>query len=182
MVTIWAREQDQCNGRLHSAHSRFDCPVSIYLCLVLASLCTYLALTVLLSFRIKLTKTLHLSCAMGTRFNSFYKEELHPFVGAMVGLLVESGNRSRRPHVADYFFRSRKAQYDQNLQYIRQMAKELIDNRRAHPSEKKDLLNAMLYNKDPQTGEGLSDDAIVNNMITFLIAGTLIIPVNILLC
>ena len=89
---------------------------------------------------------------MGTRLNSFYKEELHPFVGAMVGLLVESGNRSRRPHVADYFFRSRKEQYDQNLRYVRQTAKELIDNRRAHPSEKKDLLNAMLYNKDPQTG------------------------------
>lgn len=96
----------------------------------------------------------------------------------MVSLLVESGHRSRRPDVADYFFRSRKATYDQNIKYLQHVAEELIENRRRHPSEKKDLLNAMLYNKDPQTGEGLSENAIVNNMITFLIAGMLVLTVK----
>jgi len=34
------------------------------------------------------------------RFNSFYQNEMHPFVDAMVGALRESGARTRRPDVA----------------------------------------------------------------------------------
>ena len=30
-------------------------------------------------------------CAMDYRFNSFYKEDMHPFVKAMIGVLDESG-------------------------------------------------------------------------------------------
>ena len=51
------------------------------------------------------------------------------------------------------------------------VATDLIAARRKNPSDKKDLLNAMLKGKDPKTGEGLNDDVIIKNMITFLIAG-----------
>jgi cytochrome P450/NADPH-cytochrome P450 reductase len=34
-------------------------------------------------------------CAMDTRFNSFYHEEMHPFVNAMVGLLQKLGARAK---------------------------------------------------------------------------------------
>lgn len=33
-----------------------------------------------------------------------------------------------------------------------QLADEIIADRKKHPSDKKDLLNAMLLGKDPQTG------------------------------
>ena len=33
-----------------------------------------------------------------------------------------------------------------------------------NPTDKKDLLNSMLFGKDPVTGEGLSDDNIRNNV------------------
>jgi cytochrome P450 len=32
-------------------------------------------------------------------------------------------------------------------------------------------MNAMLNGKDPKTGENLTEDSIINNMITFMIAG-----------
>lgn len=51
------------------------------------------------------------------------------------------------------------------------VCKELIEHRRANPVEKKDLLNAMLFGRDPKTKERLTDESVVNNMITFLIAG-----------
>jgi cytochrome P450/NADPH-cytochrome P450 reductase len=35
-------------------------------------------------------------CAFDVRFNSFYSENHHPFVGAMVGALTEAGLRSER--------------------------------------------------------------------------------------
>ncbi|EMT66462.1 hypothetical protein FOC4_g10006867 [Fusarium odoratissimum] len=42
-------------------------------------------------------------CAMDFRFNSYYKEELHPFIEAMGDFLTESGNRNRRPPFAPNF-------------------------------------------------------------------------------
>ncbi|KAH8799804.1 cytochrome P450 [Xylogone sp. PMI_703] len=110
-------------------------------------------------------------CAMGTRLNSFYMEELHPYSYAMASVLTEAGYRSRRPHAADYILRARKAKWDEDITYMRELSRSLVEERRAHPVEKKDLLNALINNRDPKTGEGLSDDAIINNMNTFLIAG-----------
>ena len=54
---------------------------------------------------------------------------------------------------------------------MRSVAQHVIDDRRAHPVDKKDLVNAFLYGKDPKTGKSLPDENIMNNMITFLIAG-----------
>ena len=108
---------------------------------------------------------------MDTRFNSFYHEELHPFVDAMVGLLQESGARARRPALANYFMRSSQQKYDSDIALLRKIATEVVAERRANPTDKKDLLNAMVTGRDPKTGEGLTDASIINNMITFLIAG-----------
>lgn len=110
---------------------------------------------------------------MGTRFNSFYHEEMHPFVDAMTGFLLESGARAARPAIANYFMRSAQAKYDSDIELLHNVAKELLAERRANPNDKKDLLNAMINGKDPKTGKGLPDPAILNNMITFLIAGML---------
>ncbi|KAI1625611.1 cytochrome P450 [Exophiala viscosa] len=110
-------------------------------------------------------------CAMGKRFNSFYSEKMNPFVDAMVGFLLESGRRLSRTRIESLFNRSADRQYQQDIATMKAVAEEVIAHRRANPVDKKDLLNAMLFGKDPKTGERLSDENIMNNMITFLIAG-----------
>lgn len=110
-------------------------------------------------------------CAMDKRFNSFYSEKLHPFVDAMVNFLLESGRRPRRTRLESLLCPSYDRQYKQDIAQMRKVAEEVMAYRRANPSDKKDLLNAMLFGKDPKTGEHLSDDNVLNNMITFLIAG-----------
>ena len=110
---------------------------------------------------------------MDTRFNSFYHEEMHPFVNAMVGFLQESGARSRRPAVANYFMRSAQQKFDADIALLKKVAAEVVAERRAKPNDKKDLLNAMIKGRDVKTGKGLTDESILNNMITFLIAGIL---------
>lgn len=110
-------------------------------------------------------------CAMGKRFNSFYSEEMHPFVGAMVRFLVESGMRPRKTRLESFLWREPERQYWKDIEYMKGVCKELIEHRRANPVEKKDLLNAMLFGRDPKTKERLTDESVVNNMITFLIAG-----------
>jgi cytochrome P450/NADPH-cytochrome P450 reductase len=54
---------------------------------------------------------------------------------------------------------------------MRTVAEDVIKERRRHPTDKNDLLNAMILGKDPKTGKKLPDENIMNNMITFLIAG-----------
>lgn len=110
-------------------------------------------------------------CAMDFRFNSFYSAEMHPFVQAMVDFLVESGDRSRRPAIAQSFYRAAQAKYDADISILQRTGQDVIDARRKNPTEKKDLLNFMLNGRDAKTGEGLSDQSIIDNMITFLIAG-----------
>lgn len=110
-------------------------------------------------------------CAMGTRFNSFYHDEMHPFVEAMLGLLQGSGDRNRRPALLNNLPTSENTKYWNDINYLRDLSRELIDARKNNPEDKKDLLNAMILGQDPQTGQGLSEDTIIDNMITFLIAG-----------
>jgi cytochrome P450/NADPH-cytochrome P450 reductase len=52
-----------------------------------------------------------------------------------------------------------------------QVSKELVRNRRGNPTDKPDLLNAMIKGTDPHSGDNMRDELIMTNMITFLIAG-----------
>ncbi|KAJ5469625.1 Bifunctional cytochrome NADPH reductase [Penicillium diatomitis] len=110
-------------------------------------------------------------CALGTRFNSFYHDEMHPFVEAMVGLLSGSGNRARRPALLNNLPTGENTKYWNDVSYLRNLSQELVDSRKNNPMDKKDLLNALILGRDPQTGKGMTDESIVDNMITFLIAG-----------
>ena len=54
------------------------------------------------------------------------------------------------------------------------MAAEVIAERWAHLSDKKDLLNAILKGQDPKTSETLTEWSVTNAMITFLMSGKLL--------
>ncbi|KAF5023611.1 hypothetical protein F66182_4313 [Fusarium sp. NRRL 66182] len=111
-------------------------------------------------------------CAMDFRFNSYYKEQLHPFIEAMGDFLTESGNRSRRPAFApNFLYKAANEKFYADIDVMRKVADEVVATRKQNPSDRKDLLAAMLQGVDPTTGEKLSDDNITDQLITFLIAG-----------
>ena len=112
-------------------------------------------------------------CAFDYRFNSFYQDEMHPFVSAMVGALKEAGERTRRPKLVSNLMLSKARQFEADRELLEAVARQLIAERRRDPrgAEKRDLLNLMLNGVDPVTGEKLSDENIGYQMITFLIAG-----------
>ncbi|HPG81030.1 MAG TPA: cytochrome P450 [Piscinibacter sp.] len=111
--------------------------------------------------------------AFDYRFNSFYQNEMHPFVGAMVDALAEAGARGRRPDIATKMMVSTRRKYEADIKLLHDVADTLIKERRNDPErgKKKDLLSIMLQGRDSQTGEALSDENVRNNMVTFLIAG-----------
>ncbi|CAI4214184.1 unnamed protein product [Parascedosporium putredinis] len=114
-------------------------------------------------------------CSMDFRFNSFYSPQLHPFVEAMGDFLKECGARAQRLPLlpAGLLHRARDQKYERDIEVLRSTAQSVLDARRAERSsnDRKDLLSAMLRGVDPKTGRRMSDDSIMDNLITFLIAG-----------
>lgn len=109
---------------------------------------------------------------MDTRFNSFYSETPHAFVEAMNSVLLESGSRAFRPSIVNnYVYRQQTQKYFEDIEKMREIANHVIERRRGASTRKRDLVDAMIHEKDPATGKTLPHDNIVNNMITFLIAG-----------
>jgi cytochrome P450/NADPH-cytochrome P450 reductase len=96
---------------------------------------------------------------------------MHPFIDAMVNFLKVGGSKARRPNAMAAFFRAEDQQFDQGIEYMGNLSADLVRQRRENPTETKDLMNAMINGKDPKTGESLTEDSIIDNMITFLIAG-----------
>ncbi|KAF2662100.1 NADPH--cytochrome P450 reductase-like protein [Lophiostoma macrostomum CBS 122681] len=110
-------------------------------------------------------------CGMDFRFNSFYQDDMHPFVQVMTNTLSAGQARQKIPSIVQMFMRSANEQLKADAQYQKQVAGELVAHRRNNPSDKQDLLNAMIHGRDPKTGASMRDELIASNMITFLIAG-----------
>ena len=108
---------------------------------------------------------------MGTRFNSFYREELHPFVRKFGAVFDELQRRSNRPAWYTSMMWEANRLHDENVHFIRTFCSDLVNQRRANPTDKKDIFNALLNRRDPVTGKELSHSIITDNMITFLFAG-----------
>ncbi|KAJ7794087.1 fatty acid hydroxylase [Mycena olivaceomarginata] len=110
-------------------------------------------------------------CSMSYRLNSFYTEHQPEFTIAMGDFLGESGARANRPRVLQAVMRAANAKYEADIKMMRGLADEIVATRKAHPIEKKDLLDIMLNSRDPKTGQGMSEESIAENLLTFLIAG-----------
>ena len=112
-------------------------------------------------------------CGFGYRFNSFYRDTMHPFVEAMYGVLGESQRRARALPIQTKLRRGASRKLTENYRYMEGEVRRIIDERRraGNVEDHKDLLSRMLTGVDKQTGEKLSDDNIVAQCQTFLIAG-----------
>ena len=110
-------------------------------------------------------------CSMAYRFNSFYQDAMHPFVDAMLNVLQENGARVTRPGFVNTLMFQKNAKLNESARFMRKVGQEIVEHRRSNPTDKKDLLNAMIFGVDPKTGQRLRDELIIEEMITFLVAG-----------
>ena len=109
-------------------------------------------------------------CGFDFRFNSFYREDFHPFIDALTRTLETCMTFKGIPG-EKIFMQGRIKQMDKDVAYMNELVDDIIQDRRRKGGEQKDLLNFMLAGKDPRTGEGLSDENIRFQINTFLIAG-----------
>ncbi|KAJ7579319.1 fatty acid hydroxylase [Mycena floridula] len=110
-------------------------------------------------------------CSMSYRLNSFYSESPQPFVSAMGDFLKECFARMKRPSLVQALMPGATSKYAEDQRIMNDLVNKIISDRKANPIDKNDLLNTMLYARDKETGQGLSDDNISKNLLTFLIAG-----------
>jgi cytochrome P450 / NADPH-cytochrome P450 reductase len=112
-------------------------------------------------------------CGFSYRFNSFYQNEMHPFVQAMVRAIKEANNRSRRPPLQNRLMLLTQRQFDADIRQMHEITDKLIARRRKLDAEAapRDLLGLMLSAKDPVTGECLDDVNLRHQLVTFLVAG-----------
>lgn len=55
--------------------------------------------------------------------------------------------------------------------FLRRDLMRIVADRRVAPSSHPDLLDSLLAARDPETGRSMSDEEVVNNLLTFIIAG-----------
>ncbi|MFC7679780.1 bifunctional cytochrome P450/NADPH--P450 reductase [Paenibacillus sp. GCM10028914] len=111
-------------------------------------------------------------CGFNYRFNSFYREQPHPFITSMVRALDEAMSQLSRLGIQDTLKVLTKRQFKQDVETMFSLVDKIISERKSgEDGEAEDLLSRMLSSKDPETGEGLDDVNIRYQIITFLIAG-----------
>ena len=113
-------------------------------------------------------------CGFDYRFNSFYRDTLHPFVEAMINNLEENQARQRRLPIQDRLMIRKQRQREANREFMYDMIDHMIKDREEmgeHATDKKDLLGFMLTGIDKESGERLDDTNIRYQCITFLFAG-----------
>jgi cytochrome P450/NADPH-cytochrome P450 reductase len=114
-------------------------------------------------------------CGFGYRFNSFYREDFHPFVDAMVDSL--SYVMGHRGYPGEELVRRKEGQkLRADIAYMNELVDRIIKERKAERAgredlPKRDLLDYMLEGVDKKSGEKLDDVNIRYQIITFLIAG-----------
>src|SRR6059058_2720241 len=112
-------------------------------------------------------------CGFDYRFNSFYRQDYHPFVASLVRSL-ETIMMIRGLPMENLWMQKRRRDLAQDVAFMNKMVDEIVAERRknAEAAEgKKDMLGAMMTGVDRATGEQLDDVKIRYQINTFLIAG-----------
>lgn len=88
----------------------------------------------------------------------------------MANVLKLSGRRGTRPAFMNEVHRWEEQERQADVKQMHDLVHQIVAERKAHPKpDAKDLLNTMLQGVDRESGEGLSDQNIAYNMVTFLV-------------
>ncbi|MEX3105403.1 bifunctional cytochrome P450/NADPH--P450 reductase [Streptomyces sp. ST1020] len=111
-------------------------------------------------------------CGYGYDFESFSRDEPHPFVDAMNRAMHFTQLKGESVPGSELFRWKQTDRFHKDVELMTDLVDEVIRRRRASgdPSTD-DLLGRMLHTEDPATGELLDDVNIRHQVNTFLIAG-----------
>jgi cytochrome P450/NADPH-cytochrome P450 reductase len=112
-------------------------------------------------------------CGFDYRFNSFYRQDYHPYVEALARSL-ETVMMTRGLPFEGLLMRERRQNLGADIAFMNAMVDEIVAERRKQAESaagKIDMLETMMKGVDRATGEPLDDINIRYQITTFLIAG-----------
>ncbi|KAL8832586.1 MAG: hypothetical protein Q9191_000155 [Dirinaria sp. TL-2023a] len=108
-------------------------------------------------------------CFYGRKLNGLKGTEPE-MIKAMDGATSEAIKRPTRPKFLNWLFYQSKFHRDSAA--MRQYAAECLEYRKANPTSKKDMLYTLMNAKDPETGESLNDQQIIDEIVTMPIGSS----------
>lgn len=108
-------------------------------------------------------------CFYGRKLNGLKGTE-PAMIKAMDGATSEAIKRPTRPKFVNWLFYQSKFHRDSAA--MRQYAAECLEYRKANPTSKKDMLYTMMNAKDPETGQSLNDQQIIDEIVTMPIGSS----------
>lgn len=108
-------------------------------------------------------------CFFGRRLNGLTGPE-PPMIKAMDGGTGEAMQRPTRPKILNWLLY--QSRFEKDCQAMRKYAADCLEYRKTHPTDRKDLLHFMINGKDPETGESLNEQQIIDEIVTMPIGSS----------
>ncbi|KAB8203894.1 cytochrome P450 [Aspergillus parasiticus] len=123
--------------------------------------------------RINVTNDLD-RCNHAANMLCFFDQRVHIMEGpepavikAMDCATNEAMHRPLRLRIVNWLFYNRK--WNAWIKTMRDYGTDIVATRRANPTDKKDMLYALLEGKDPETGKGLTESQVLDEIINIFI-------------
>ncbi|KAF7586525.1 hypothetical protein BBP40_008770 [Aspergillus hancockii] len=104
----------------------------------------------------------------------FFDQRVHIMEGpepevikAMDAATNEAMRRPTRPKLLSWLFYNRK--WNAWIKTMRDYGAQIVATRSENPTDKKDMLHAMLHGKDPETGKSLTESQVLDEIINIFI-------------
>ncbi|KAL8666101.1 MAG: hypothetical protein Q9168_007560, partial [Polycauliona sp. 1 TL-2023] len=102
-------------------------------------------------------------CFFGRRLHGLTGVE-PPMIKAMDQATGEAIKRPTRPKLVNWLLH--QSRFDKDCKTMRQYAAECLQYRKDNPTDRKDLLYAMMNGKDPETGKAMDEKQIIDEMVS----------------
>ncbi|KAL8741546.1 MAG: hypothetical protein Q9190_005860 [Brigantiaea leucoxantha] len=109
-------------------------------------------------------------CFYGRKLNCIAGGPEPTMVKAMDGATGEAIKRPTRPKLMNWLLYGSK--FNRDIKAMRQYAAECVQYRKANPTDKKDMLYAMMNAKDPESGKSLTDEQVIDEIVTMPIGSS----------
>ncbi|KAL9596232.1 MAG: hypothetical protein Q9219_005943 [cf. Caloplaca sp. 3 TL-2023] len=108
-------------------------------------------------------------CFYGRKLNNLTGPE-HPMIKAMDGATSEAIKRPTRPRLLNWLFHT--SRFERDCLTMRQFAANCLSYRKSHPTDRKDMLYTMMNATDPETGKSLTEEQILDEIVTMPIGSS----------
>ncbi|KAF4122179.1 Cytochrome P450 [Geosmithia morbida] len=95
---------------------------------------------------------------------------MHPAIQGIENLTSEAVMRPTRPGFVNYLVYGNK--FKRATVAMRSYAADLVEHRRQNPTDRDDVLTALMGHKDPETGVGLTDSQVIDEMVSMPIGSS----------